>query len=168
MMGLLSYYCHYVKDFSCIAGPLYDLTKGPAMAPEEKGAQKLLPSHTHIEWTDTHQQTLEKLVDCLVHSPVLAFPDFSKPFVLHIDASNMGFGAELYQQQDGKLRVIAYGSHALSKYEKNYYLHSGKLEFLALKWVITERIHNYLYYAPFFTVNSDNNPLTYMFCLLLS
>ncbi len=177
IMWLLSYYHHYVRDFSHIASPLYDLTKGPVLATGEKGAQMLhskgktsnrkrnvsiVPSQSHIEWTDTHQQILEQLIDCLVQPPVLAFPDFSKPFVLHTDASNKGLGAVLYQQQDGKLRVIAYGSRALSKSEKNYYLHSGKLEFLALKWAITERFRDYLYYAPFFTVYSDNNPLTYV------
>lgn len=60
------------------------------------------------------------------------------------------------------MRVIAYGSRTLSVSEKNYHLHSGKLEFLALKWAITERFRDYLYYAPFFTVYSDNNPLTYV------
>lgn len=68
----------------------------------------------------------------------------------------------LYQQQDGKLRAIAYGSRTLSTSERNYHLHSGKLEFLALKWAITEKFRDYLYYAPFFTVYSDNNPLTYV------
>ena len=46
--------------------------------------------------------------------------------------------------------------------EKNYYLHSGKLEFLALKWAITEHFRDYLYYAPSFAVYTDNNPLTYV------
>ncbi|KAK2921523.1 hypothetical protein Q8A73_001008 [Channa argus] len=46
--------------------------------------------------------------------------------------------------------------------EKNYHLHSGKLEFLALKWAICERFRDYLYYAPAFTVYTDNNPLTYV------
>lgn len=48
----------------------------------------------------------------------------------------------------------------MSKSEKNYYLHSSKLEFLTLKWVITERFCDYLYYAT--TVYSDNNSLTYV------
>lgn len=113
-------------------------------ASNRKRNASIVPSHTQTEWTDTHQQILEKLVDCLVQPPVLALPDFSKQFVLHTDVSNKELGAVLYQQQDGKLRVIAYGSRALSKSEKNYYLHSGKLEFLALKWAIIERFHNYL------------------------
>ncbi len=109
-----------------------------------------------------HQEILEKLINCLIQPPILGFPDFSQPFILHTDASNQGLGAVLYQQQNGKLRVIAYGSRTLTAAEKNYHLHSGKLEFLALKWAITEKFRDYLYYAPTFTVFSDNNPLTYV------
>lgn len=58
--------------------------------------------------------------------------------------------------------MIAYGSRTLTDAERNYHLHSGKLEFLALKWAITEKFRDYLYYAPTFTVFSDNNPLTYV------
>ena len=43
--------------------------------------------------------------------------------------------------------------------EKNY--HSTKLEFLALKWAVTEHIKEYLLYQPFL-VKTDNNPLTYI------
>ena len=66
----------------------------------------------------------------------------------------------LYQQQeDGTFRVIAYASRSLSKTEKNYSAH--KLEFLALKWAVTERFHEYLYGGNF-EVYTDNNPLTYV------
>ena len=41
-------------------------------------------------------------------------------------------------------------------------MHSGKLEFLALKWSVTEQFRDYLYYAPEFVVYTDNNPLTYV------
>ena len=43
--------------------------------------------------------------------------------------------------------------------EKNY--HSTKLEFLALKWAVTEKLKEYLMFLPF-TVKTDNNPLTYI------
>ena len=112
--------------------------------------------------TEEHQQALQQLIDCLLHPPVLCFPDFTEPFTLHTDASYQGLGAVLYQKQDSKLRVIAYVSRTLTAAEKNYHCHAGKLEFLALKWAITERFRDYLYYAPTFTVYSDNNPLTYI------
>ena len=97
----------------------------------------------------------------LLTPQVMAYPDFEKPFVLHVDASLDGLGAILYQQQsDGKLSVIAYASRTLSEAEKKY--HSGKLEFLALKWALSERFRDYLFYAPNCTIYSDNNPLQYL------
>ena len=41
-------------------------------------------------------------------------------------------------------------------------MHAGKLEFLALKWAVTEKFRDYLYYSTSFTVYTDNNPLTYI------
>lgn len=41
-------------------------------------------------------------------------------------------------------------------------MHSGKLEFLALKWAVCEKFRDYLFYAQKFTVYTDNNPLTYV------
>ena len=66
------------------------------------------------------------------------------------------------QKQQGKMRVIGYSSRTLSLTEKKYHLHSGKLEFLALKWAVTEQFRDYLFYAPKFTIYTDNNPLTYV------
>ena len=65
----------------------------------------------------------------------------------------------LYQYQDNQRRVIAYASRSLSPSERNYPAH--KLEFLALKWAITDKFHEYLYGAEF-QVFTDNNPLTYI------
>ena len=89
----------------------------------------------------------------------MAYPDFSLPFELHIDASTKGLGAVLYQMQDGMKRVISYASRSLSKSEKNY--SAFKLEFLALKWSVTEKFSEYLT-LNHFTVFTDNNPLTYI------
>ena len=71
----------------------------------------------------------------------------------------MGWGAVLYEDQNGQKRVIAYVSRSLSKSERNYPVH--KLEFLALKWAITDKFHEYLYGVEF-QVFTDNNPLTYV------
>ena len=62
----------------------------------------------------------------------------------------------LYQtQDDGTDRVIAYASRTLSKSERNYPAY--KLEFLALKWSVCDRFHEYLYGGNF-EVFTDNNP----------
>ena len=90
----------------------------------------------------------------------MGYPDYNRPFILHTNASLEGLGAVLYQKQNGQMRVMGYGSRSLSQAEKKN--HSGKLEFLALKWAVCEHFRDHLYYAPHFTVYTDNNPLTYV------
>ena len=55
--------------------------------------------------------------------------------------------------------MIGYASQSLSKMECKYLTH--KLEFLALKWAITEQFHKYLY-GNHFAIYTDSNPLTYV------
>ena len=123
LLGFLSYYRTYVQDFSRIAKPIYDLLKSktdtlsstPQSKPlrgKIKGVQQ--SSRTQVKWEEGHQQVLECLIDKLTQPPVLAYPDFSRPFTLHTDASQKGLGAVLYQNQDGKLRVIGYGSRTVT------------------------------------------------------
>ena len=83
-----------------------------------------------------------------------------KDFLLKMDASKEGLGAVLSQKQaDRHFHPVAYGSQALTAHKKNY--HSTKLEFLALKWAVTEHFKEYLLYQPFL-VKTDNNPLMYI------
>ena len=89
----------------------------------------------------------------------MAYTDFKKPFRLHTDASILGLGGVLYQEQDGVEKVISYTSWSLLKAESKYPVH--KLEFLCLKWAITDQFHKYLYRNTF-DIYIDNNPLTYV------
>ena len=144
IIGLLGYYHEYIKDFSHIAKPIYDLlatklakedivkVRSHSRSKRQRDSGQL-PSNHPINWTEEHQVVLEHLTKHLTSPPVMAYPNFEEPFLLHTDASETGLGAVLYQQQNGVLRVIAYGSHTLSPSEWNYHLHSGKLEVLALK-----------------------------------
>ena len=91
--------------------------------------------------------------------PVLSFADYSKPFILCTDASGDGLGVFLSKEQNGVEWVIAYASHRITKTKQNYPVH--KLQFLALKWVVTEEFHNYLYRNTFCMI-TDNNALTYV------
>lgn len=167
LTGFLGYYRSYIQDFSRIARPIYELLQakpGSVQSPTCKKSSKRPQLHSKepVTWTFVHQEALEQLIALLTSPPVLAYPDFNLPFTLHTDASDKGLGAVLYQSQNGKLRVIGYGSRTLTQAERNYHLHSGKLEFLALKWAVCEKFRDYLYYAPYFTVYTDNNPLTYV------
>lgn len=157
LLGLLGYHRQYIQDFSVLAKPLYEL-----LTSKQSNTKGNLPSSTPVIWTQKHSHALDRLIDYLVSAPVLAYPDFSRPFMLYTDASKDGLGAALYQEQEGQIKTIGYGSRTLTPAERNYHLHSGKLEFLALKWSICEHFRDYLYYAPNFTVFTDNNPLTYV------
>ena len=84
---------------------------------------------------------------------------FKKLFRLHTDANILGLGAVLYQEQGGVEKVISYASQSLSKTKSKYLVH--KLEFLCLKWAITDQFHEYMY-GNTFDIYTDNNPLTYV------
>ena len=73
-------------------------------------------------------ETFEQLKQACMNSPVLAFADYTKDFLLEMDTLKEGLGAVLSQkQEDGWFHPVAYGSRALSTHEKNY--HSTKLKF---------------------------------------
>ena len=104
-LGLANYYRRFVQDFAAMAKPLHRLT--------ERNAQ--------FRWTTECQRAFDKLKSCLVSAPILAFPDFTRPFILDTDASDMGIGAVLSQiHDDGSEHVVSYASRVLSKPERNY------------------------------------------------
>ena len=161
LLGFFGYYRNYVHNFSLKFKPIYDLLQSPD-EPTPKGKKKSKNSNTVIQWTTGMQQIVDDMIDHLKSPAVLAFPDYTVPFTLNCDASERGLGAVLYQKIDGVNKVISFASRTLTKAEKNYHLHSGKLEFLALKWAVCERFADYLGFGPPFQVYTDNNPLTYV------
>ena len=105
-------------------------------------------------------KAFEVLKQVCMTAPILAFADYTKPFLLETDACKEGLGAVLLQKQaDGWYHPITYGSRALTSHEKNY--RSTKLEFWALKWAFTEHFREYLCFQSF-VVQMDNNLLMYI------
>ena len=147
----VSAYRRFIKNFSQIAGPLYDHLRGDNAKKKSESVQ-LSP-----EALDARL----KLIEAITTAPVLVPPDFTKPFRLETDASLKGLGAVLSQQHDAdqKHHPISFGSTCLKGSQKNY--HSSKLEFFALHWAVTKQFKDYLYWSTF-TVRTDNNPLTYV------
>ena len=163
ILGFLGYFRRFVENFAKIARPLYVLLeKDKERMNEVKSIKKnnQLSSLCKVEWTALHQAALEKLVSAITSDPILVYPDFNLPFVVHTDASKEGLGAVLYQKRDEILRVVGYASRSLVAAERNY--HSSKLEFLALKWALCEKFKPYVFYATNTLVVTDNNPLTYV------
>ena len=99
---LSSYYRRFVPNFSKVASPLQALTR--------KGAEFI--------WTSECEASFQTLKEKLVSAPVLAYLSFEKTFVLETDASVVGIGVVLSQQQeDGLLHPIAYASNPLTSSE---------------------------------------------------
>ena len=146
---LVGHYQWLIKGFACIAQLLNDHLMG-------EGASR------KSEWVSLSEDALKAfraLNQACMTTPVLAFADYTKPFLLQTDASKDGLGAVLFQKQaDRWYHPVASGSRALMPHEKNYHL--TKLEFLALKWAVMEHFKEYLLYQPFL-VKTDN-PLTYI------
>ena len=116
-----------------------------------------------FKWTKECETGFINLKQALISAPVLAYPDYSKAFILETDASLKGLGTVLSQRgDDGAVRVIAYASRSLRPGEKSMrdYL-SAKIELLALKWSVCEKFKDYLLGSKF-TVYTDNNPLVYV------
>ena len=90
-----------------------------------------------VKWS---QNIVLEFINELKSPKVMSYPDISKPFVVHCDASEKGLGVALYQKIEGIMNVISYESRTLTPAENYYYLQSGKLEFLALEWSVTERL----------------------------
>ena len=154
-LGFVGYYRRFIRNFSQIARPLYEVTTG---VPSKRNKIKICPG---FRWGPEQEDAFKKLKDLVTSAPVLAFANFNKPFILHTDASAESLGACLYQQQDDNTeRPVAFASRGLSPSERNYPAY--KLEFLSLKWAVTDKFHDYLYGVPFHVI-TDNNPLTYIF-----
>jgi hypothetical protein len=98
-VGLCGYYRRFIGGFSSIAKPSFKLT--------EKGRE--------FKWTTECQTAFEKLKFYLANAPIPSHPDFTAPFILDTDASQMGLRAVLSQELEGCKRVIAYASRTLSK-----------------------------------------------------
>ena len=136
--SMTGFFRWFIKGYSKIAKPLNDLLEGEA--------SKL--KNEELELMPEALQAFEDLKKKCMMAPVLVFADFKKPFRLETDASGEGPGAILLQESDDRqYHLVAFASQELKGGEPKY--HSSKLEFLALKWAVTEQFCEYLQYQPF-------------------
>ena len=114
---------------------MYELTR------EENG--KSVP----FEWTAIRQKAFETIKAKLATAPVIAHPEFNKPFILYIDTSGGGVGAVLHQKgNDGREKIIACASRTYNEYEKKYPI--IEQECLVIVWDV-EKFKQYLSVKPF-------------------
>ena len=141
-MGLAGYNRRYVKNFAAIAGPLHALTRKDAV----------------FHWSPDCQDAFDRLKTLLTTSPITAFPDFSLPFRLYMNAFTTGLGATLTQVREGKERIICCASRSLNQAEKAY--PATKLECLTIVWAVT-KFRPYLMSIPF-EVYTDHYTLQWL------
>lgn len=137
-IGMASWYRRFVPGFSSIMAPLHALTS----------------RQRKFIWTRECEEAFLLVKEKLMTAPVLACPDFSKEFVLHCDASGVGLGAILTQDD----KVIAYASRSLTACERKYF--PTELECLAVLWAI-EKFRCYLEGYKF-TVVTDHASLVWL------
>lgn len=138
-LGLVNYYRKFITGTSEIALPI----------------NKLLRKDAKFEWSRECQEAFEKLKEAILSPPVLAYPDFSKPFLLTTDASGGAIGAVLSQGENGEDRPIAFASRSLNDAETRY--STIEKEFLAIVWAVTS-FRPYLL-GRHFKIFTDHQPL---------
>jgi len=107
-LGLASYYCKFIKNFTKIVAPLTNLLK---------------KSSGTYEWDEACNGAFETLKGILVKASVLKLPDFDKDFEIHYNASNFVIRGVLVQ--DG--RPVAFESKKLSEIERRWPTHEKEM-----------------------------------------
>nr|XP_054775109.1 uncharacterized protein LOC129283299 [Lytechinus pictus] len=99
------FYRKFVPNYSSVVSPLTNLLK----------------AKVKYVWSDECQRSFEKLKAILVNEPVLAAPNFTKPFKVAIDACDVGVGAVLLQEdEEGIEKPVCYHSKKLNRFQKKY------------------------------------------------
>ena len=133
-----------MANFAQVAEPLTALTK------------KVAP--TIVLWTPECEESFLKLRSWLTSSPILMAPDYSLPFIVQTDASDIGLGVVLSQVVDGSEHPVCFLSRKLLPRERNY--STIEKECLAIVWGI-QMLDPYLF-GTMFTVQTDHNPIQWL------
>lgn len=146
-LGMVGWYRRFIRNFSEIASPLYELLS------KDRNAEW----QVHIPDTPQNRAFIQ-LRTSLTQYPILRLPDFTRPFVLLTDASTHGIGAVLAQTYDGFEHPVHYFSKSLKRTQVNW--HSYELETYAL----VKSLENFKHYLTGinFTVVTDCRALSYL------
>ncbi len=159
-LGFIGYYRRFVEGFARLAAPLHKIVAELTQGKISKRSPELAAT-----WSPQCEDAFQTLKRTLTTVPVLAYADFSPPFILEVDASYAGLGAVLSQEVEGKVRPVAYASRSLRPSERNTATYSSigvfPIEFLALKWAMAEKFWEYLL-GHKCLVRTDNNPLSHL------
>lgn len=145
-IAFANYYRRFIPRFGIVASPLNALTG----------------KKSKFIWTEECQKSFDYLKNALINPPILQYPNFSKQFILTVDASKQGIGAVLSQlTDDGDDLPIAYASSGFSQADRN----KAPIyqELLAIYFGI-KHFRPYLFGTKFL-VRSDHKPLSFLFSM---
>ena len=108
-----------------------------------------------IKWGESQEKAFNQLRKAFVSKPILKMVEISKLFTLQVDTSDLGIGAIVLQEENGKKVPVAYASRKLKQSERLYAVIDQNC--LALVWVI-QKFSRYFYGTPF-TIETDHCPL---------
>ena len=137
--GLVTYSSRYLPDFSTVSEPLH----------------RLLKTNEPFVWGEEQQISFDTLKSLLADADMLGYYDMNAKTQVITDASPVGLGAVLVQEQNGENRVICYASRSLTDVEQCY--SQTKKDALGIVWAC-ERLHPYLYGIQF-ELLTDHKPL---------
>ncbi len=102
---MVGYYQSFCRNFLSVVSPLTSL---------------LSPSKSFV-WNVECQFALQSVKVLLCNSPVLQAPNYECSFQLEVDASNVGAGAVLLQEdKQGIAHPVSYFSRKFNKNQLNY------------------------------------------------
>lgn len=142
-LGMTNYYRKFIKNYNQIAEPI----------------QKLTRKNIDFFWGKEQEMSFLELKNLLTKEPILQYPNFKKQFILTTDTSNLGLGAVLSQEIDGKDLPIQYISRGLNSAESNY--STTEKECLAIIWAV--KVFRPYLYGTKFKIRTDHRPLIWLF-----
>ncbi|CAK5046064.1 unnamed protein product [Meloidogyne enterolobii] len=139
-IGAVSYFRRFIKNFAQIMAPLHELTK--------------LGETVEKSWTEIHQKAFEIIKDKLLTAPVLASPNFTKPFIIETDASKTAIAGCLLQKHEDGEHPISFVSRKTTPNEQKHI--AAELEALAIVYCL-EQFRPYIEGIGTTIVRTDNS-----------
>ena len=136
-------------------------TKDPLVALTRKSVANLQILRNH--WGPEQDAAFIKVKELLTSAPVLHFPQFHKPFIIHVDASDCGIGVFLAQKEGNRERaIIAYFSKCFSSSQQHY--SATQKEYLAVVIAVTHR-RIYILWGRHFVCVRNHSALRYLYSM---
>jgi hypothetical protein len=144
-LGLANYFRDHIRDHSTIVQPLHEL-----LTDYRKSAK--------LKWNEPALAAFAAIKEAINNCPQLFFPDRTSKVHLYTDASDVGIGAYVTQEVEGKEQPIAIMSKTFNKQQKRWSVPEKEC------YAIHEAVHKFAYLLRdvHFMLHTDHQNLTYI------